>query len=63
MTRKLTEKSETTDKMIADAHSRLRQARDLLRSAKCSQATKAVRRALKSAEGAQRHASRRPAAA
>ena len=56
MTRKLTEKSETTDKMIADAHSRLRQARDLLRRAKCSQATKAVRRALKSAEGAQRHA-------
>lgn len=60
MTRTLTEKDEAADGMIAEARFHLRQARNYLRAAKCPQATNAVRRALKSADGAQRHASRRP---
>jgi len=63
MTRKLTEKSEAADETIGIAHAHLREARDLLAQAGCPQATKAVRRAMKSVEGAQRHATRRPVAA
>lgn len=41
---------------------RLREARDDLKAANCPAATEAVRHALKSTEGALRHASRRAAA-
>ncbi|HRY01581.1 MAG TPA: hypothetical protein P5256_00530 [Beijerinckiaceae bacterium] len=63
MTRKVTEKPENADQAIGIAHAHLREARDLLMQAGCPQATKAVRRAMKSVEGAQRHAARRPVAA
>jgi hypothetical protein len=54
-------KPATSDNLldVASAFHYLIRARDLLKAAGCESATDYVRRALKSAEGAQRHARRR----
>jgi hypothetical protein len=57
--RKLRPAGRWTDVEVRMALARLREARDLLKSADCPQTLARVRKAITSAEGALRHATRR----